>query len=246
MPARRRRRPREISAGSWAASMRRGACPRAVSRWSSNGRSSATASRTGRRTSWRSGTARRIASASRSSRPGGSDWISVNPRQFVENHRLPSGTTLSIYNELYHPTNGANYIAVYLSPNLDAGNFRGIEAGVWKVRLIGEEVRDGRFNAWIERDDPGGARAGRRPPCLSLSVVLHRAKPHRLALDQLARVRSSRHRGGESGRCAAADQCEQQPGTDARRPLQTRDCRARHERRCRQRLRASRRALDLR
>jgi subtilisin family serine protease len=87
--------------------------------------------------------------------PGASDWISVNPREFVENHRLPSGTTLSIYNELYHPTNGANYIAVYLSPNLDPGAFRGIDAGVWKVRLTGEEVRDGRFNAWIERDDPG-------------------------------------------------------------------------------------------
>ena len=87
--------------------------------------------------------------------PGSAEWISVGPRQFVENHRLASGTTLSIYNELYHPTNGANYIAVYLSPNLDPAAFRGIEAGVWKVRLTGEEVRDGRFNAWIERDDPG-------------------------------------------------------------------------------------------
>lgn len=101
--------------------------------------------------------------------PGGADWVTVNPREFVENYRLPSGTTLSIYNELYHPTNGANYIAVYLSPNLDPDNFRGIDAGVWKVRLIGEEVRDGRFNAWIERDDPaelesaGGRRLFRFP-----------------------------------------------------------------------------------
>jgi subtilisin family serine protease len=87
--------------------------------------------------------------------PGASDWISVGPREYVENYRLASGTTLSIYNELYHPTNGANYLAVYLSPNLDSNAFRGIEAGVWKVRLTGEEVRDGRFNAWIERDDPG-------------------------------------------------------------------------------------------
>lgn len=38
---------------------------------------------------------------------GGSATIR-QPRQFVENFRLPSGTTLSIYNELYHPTNGAN------------------------------------------------------------------------------------------------------------------------------------------
>ena len=101
--------------------------------------------------------------------PGDAGWIAVNPREFVENYRLPSGTTLSIYNELYHPTNGANYIAVYLSPNLDPGAFRGIDAGVWKVRLVGEEVRDGRFNAWIERDDPaelepaGGRRLYRFP-----------------------------------------------------------------------------------
>ena len=96
--------------------------------------------------------------------PGAADWIAVSPREFVENHRLPSGTTLSIYNELYHPTNGANYIAIYLSPNLDPDAFRGIDAGVWKVRLTGEEVRDGRFNAWIERDDPGELEsiAGRR------------------------------------------------------------------------------------
>jgi hypothetical protein len=86
--------------------------------------------------------------------PPGGEWVTVAPREYVENHRLPSGTTLSIYNELYHPTNGANYLAVYLSPNLDPENFRGIQAGVWKVRLIGEEVRDGRFHAWIERDDP--------------------------------------------------------------------------------------------
>lgn len=101
--------------------------------------------------------------------PGATDWISVNPREFVENHRLPSGTTLSIYNELYHPTNGANYIAVYLSPNYESGAFRGIDAGLWRVRLIGDEIRDGRFNAWIERDDPaelepiGGVRQFRFP-----------------------------------------------------------------------------------
>ena len=101
--------------------------------------------------------------------PRGSSWITVHPRQFVENYRLASGTTVSVYNELYHPTNGANYLAVYLSPNLDPGNFRGIDAGVWKVRLAGEEVRDGRFNAWIERDDPaelesaGGRRLFRFP-----------------------------------------------------------------------------------
>ena len=75
-------------------------------------------------------------------------------REFIENKRLRSGTTLSVYNELYHPNNGANYISVYLSPNLEPGSERGVEAGLWKVRLRGKEIRDGRFHAWIERDDP--------------------------------------------------------------------------------------------
>nr|WP_306469166.1 S8 family serine peptidase [Bradyrhizobium sp. NBAIM08] len=86
--------------------------------------------------------------------PGGADWITVRPREFVQNRRLPSGTTVSIYNELYHPTNGCNYAAIYLMPNLQSDSLRGVEAGVWKVRLVRDEIRDGRFNCWIERDDP--------------------------------------------------------------------------------------------
>jgi len=82
------------------------------------------------------------------------EWITVGPRQYVENKRLPRGTRVSIYNELYHPTNGCNYAAVYLTPNYQVGSLRGVEAGIWKVRLVGDEIRDGRFNCWIERDDP--------------------------------------------------------------------------------------------
>ena len=67
--------------------------------------------------------------------PGSTDWISVKPREFIENRRLSSGTTVSIYNELYHPTNGANYAAIYLTPNLDRLNLRGVAAGIWTVRL---------------------------------------------------------------------------------------------------------------
>ncbi|CAN5334670.1 hypothetical protein BH10PSE6_BH10PSE6_23880 [soil metagenome] len=83
-----------------------------------------------------------------------SEWITVRPREYVENRRLPSGTTVSIYNELYHPTNGCNYAAVYLSPNLQPGSIRGVEAGIWRLRLVGDEIRNGRYNCWIERDDP--------------------------------------------------------------------------------------------
>jgi subtilisin family serine protease len=86
--------------------------------------------------------------------PSGKQWIKVAPQQFVENRRLDSGTTLSIYSELYHPTNGSNYIGIYLSPNLDPDKLAGVEAGLWRVRLRGEDIRDGTFHAWIERDDP--------------------------------------------------------------------------------------------
>jgi subtilisin family serine protease len=86
--------------------------------------------------------------------PGGTRWLTVVPRQYMENVRLPNGTVVSIYSELYHPTNGDNYIAVYLSPNLDAANFSPVAPGIWKVRLHGDEIRSGNFHAWIERDDP--------------------------------------------------------------------------------------------
>jgi subtilisin family serine protease len=86
--------------------------------------------------------------------PGANKWIGVGPRQFIENRRLPSGTFLSIYNELYHPTNGCNYVAIYLSPDLDPASPKGVQAGVWTVRLQGEDIRDGHFHCWIERDDP--------------------------------------------------------------------------------------------
>lgn len=92
------------------------------------------------------------------------EWIEVKARGYVENRRLPNGVTVSVYNELYHPVNGSNYIGIYLSPNYDPEAFRGIPPGIWKVRLHGEAVRAGHFDAWIERDDPMeiGGEGGRR------------------------------------------------------------------------------------
>lgn len=86
--------------------------------------------------------------------PGTSEWITVRPGEFIENRALPNRTFLSVYNELYHPSNGANYIALYLSPDLKARPVTGVASGTWRVRLVGEEIRDGSFHAWIERDDP--------------------------------------------------------------------------------------------
>ncbi|MEW6363163.1 MAG: S8 family serine peptidase [Acidobacteriota bacterium] len=96
-------------------------------------------------------------------RPPGGDWIGpIDPRQYVENRQLADGSFLSIYNELYHPANGANWVSVYLSPLLRDGAVVGIPAGQWTVRLHGLDVRDGHFHGWIERDDP--RRVGRVGP----------------------------------------------------------------------------------
>lgn len=90
-------------------------------------------------------------------RPPGqaTEWIGpVEPREFIENRQLPGGSLISIYNELYHPANGSNYIAVYLSPFFDRDATTGVPGGTWTVRLHGRDVRDGRYHGWIERDDP--------------------------------------------------------------------------------------------
>jgi subtilisin family serine protease len=88
------------------------------------------------------------------------DWIGpVEPLQYIENSQLPQGSFVSIYNELYHPANGSNYISIYLSPFYTQEGPVGIPAGTWTVRLEGTEVRDGGYHGWIERDDP--RRVGR-------------------------------------------------------------------------------------
>src|SRR5690606_36713420 len=70
-------------------------------------------------------------------KPPGLPWTEpVAPGEYIENRELPDATFLSIYNELYHPVNGANYIAVYLSPRL-RGSIAGVRAGQWVVRLRG-------------------------------------------------------------------------------------------------------------
>ncbi|HEX8197196.1 MAG TPA: S8 family serine peptidase [Pyrinomonadaceae bacterium] len=96
-------------------------------------------------------------------KPPGADWIGpVKPLEFIKN-RVVKGfqddfkCVLSIFNELYHPANGSNYIGIYLSPFLKEPKV-GIASGTWTVRLHGIEVRDGGYHGWIERDDP--RRAG--------------------------------------------------------------------------------------
>ncbi|HET8798942.1 MAG TPA: S8 family serine peptidase [Thermoanaerobaculia bacterium] len=85
--------------------------------------------------------------------PDGTRIGPVEPREFIENRRLADGSMVSIYNELYHPANGANTISVYLTPFLSKKGKIGVPEGTWIVRLMGRDVRDGRYHGWIERDD---------------------------------------------------------------------------------------------
>ncbi len=88
-------------------------------------------------------------------KPPDGSWIGpVDPGAFIENQLLQSGTFLSVYNELYAPPNGQNYIACYLSPFFSSRGVVGVRAGTWRVRLHCTDLRDGDFHAWIERDDP--------------------------------------------------------------------------------------------
>lgn len=87
--------------------------------------------------------------------PPGMDTLGpVQPREYIQNEKLSDGSFVSIYNELYHPSNGENYIGIYLSPFLKENPVVGVRPGTWKIRLHGVEVRDGRYHGWIERDDP--------------------------------------------------------------------------------------------
>ncbi len=93
-------------------------------------------------------------------RPPSGPWVGPVPLGKAIRHRfLDDGTVLSIHSEAYHPANGLNRISVLLSPFYGpregtTQEKRPITSGEWRVRLTGVVVRDGRFDAWIERDDP--------------------------------------------------------------------------------------------
>lgn len=88
-------------------------------------------------------------------KPPDLDWIGpVKPNEFIENQQLKDGSYLSIYNDLFHFSNGSNYIGIYLAPNYKDPNNFPIRSGAWQVRLTGEDIRNGEFDGWIERDDP--------------------------------------------------------------------------------------------
>lgn len=89
-------------------------------------------------------------------KPPESDWIGpVHPMEYIENKQLADDSFISIYNDLYHFSNGHNYIGIFLSPNFkDVNNRIPVKSGIWQVRLLGTEIRKGDIDGWIERDDP--------------------------------------------------------------------------------------------
>ena len=86
--------------------------------------------------------------------PGGQQIGPIDPGEYIENRQLPDGSFVSAYSELYHPANGSNYIAIYLTPFLSKEKIVGVPSGIWTVRLHGLDIRDGHYHGWIERDDP--------------------------------------------------------------------------------------------
>jgi subtilisin family serine protease len=107
-------------------------------------------------------------------RPPGGQWIGpIAPGANIRSEVLDNGTVLSVHSETYYPANGANRISILLSPFFGperngAASIGPIKAGEWRVRLTGTVVRDGRYDAWIERDDPhrvpgAGGRTWRFP-----------------------------------------------------------------------------------
>ena len=78
----------------------------------------------------------------------GLPWTeAIQPGEYIENRRLADRSYLSVYNELYNAANGDNYMAVYLSPQLNEADLVGVRPGQWLVRLIGLEVRGGASTA---------------------------------------------------------------------------------------------------
>lgn len=51
-----------------------------------------------------------------------------------------------IYHRARDPNNGDNHIDIFLRPEAPAGD--------WQISLIGEDIVDGKFHAWVERDAP--------------------------------------------------------------------------------------------
>lgn len=81
--------------------------------------------------------------------PSGESTPVAEPGETVT-HTFAGGETAFIDSERFTVLNGDARIYIEISPPLVAGGR--VSAGVWNVALEAVEVRDGHFDAWIERD----------------------------------------------------------------------------------------------
>ena len=81
--------------------------------------------------------------------PQGRRVARVRPGETLERTRGSKGL-ITIVNRLKDSNNGENVINIFLE--------RGVSEGTWTIRLRGDFVPDGRFHAWIERDERGQSR----------------------------------------------------------------------------------------
>ena len=200
-----------------------GAVPAAGLEQDSNGSSSATASWTSPRTSWRSGSAPRTASPC-PIKPPGMDWIGpIEPREFIQNRMLADGTMLSVYNEVYPPRQRAQLHQPLLEPVLrrDAGRSAS-PAG----HVAGPAARARDPRRPLPRLDrtrrSAAARPRRRARGVGVPVVLHRDVAGRRHHGQLARVRQpGHHRRQPRRRCGTGSTSRAArgpPATAAQKP----------------------------
>jgi subtilisin family serine protease len=65
-------------------------------------------------------------------------------------HPLPGGNRVFIESERFTIMNGDARVYIEVSPDAAAPPI--VTAGIWQVEIHATEARDGRFDAWIERD----------------------------------------------------------------------------------------------
>lgn len=78
--------------------------------------------------------------------PNGASQVRVDPGD-TKALQANGKVVLLAANRLKDPNNGDNMIGVFLE--------RGLPLGEWTIRLHGVSITNGRFDAWIERDDAG-------------------------------------------------------------------------------------------
>jgi subtilisin family serine protease len=96
--------------------------------------------------------------------PTGASLLHVHPDDNATLLKPGSNeVAILVSNRLDDPNNRANEIGVFLES--------GAPAGTWTVRLHGLSVTDGRFHAWVERDDVEQARLEESTPSHTLGSI---------------------------------------------------------------------------